>query len=172
MNSNISNFPVDDGIPSRKTRSPWRRRFFLDCEFTGFDTQQLISIAIVSEDDSYTFYGEITDYYAELSDFVRQTVVPQLGLVPGRAMTRAQLRAELFAWISSIPAKPRPILSFDYEGDRELLMELLDRPLPRFWRQENILGRIDAARRAAYFERNGGEHHALHDARANSEAFV
>lgn len=172
MNSNISNFPVDDGVPSRKTCSPWRHRFFLDCEFTGFDTQQLISIAIVSEDDSYTFYGEITDYYAELSDFVRQTVVPQLGLFPGRAMTRAQLSAELLAWVSSIPAKPKPILSFDYEGDRVLLLELLCGPLPPFWRQENIRNRIDWARRAAYFQRNGGEHHALYDARANREAFV
>lgn len=173
MNSNISNVPVGDGIPLRKTRSAWRRRFFLDCEFTGFDTQQLISIAIVSEDDRYTFYGEVTDYDADrLSDFVRQTVVPQLGLFPGRAMTRAQLRAELFAWLSSIPAKPKPILSFDYEGDRVLLLELLCGPLPPFWRQENIQSRIDRARRAAYFQRNGGEHHALHDARANSEAFV
>lgn len=107
-----------------------------------------------------------------LSDFVRQTVVPQLGLFPGRAMTRAQLSAELLAWLSCIPAKPRPILSFDYEGDRVLLLELMGRPLAPFWRQDNIRGRVDAARRAAYFQRNGGEHHALHDARANSEAFI
>ncbi|VVE87669.1 3'-5' exoribonuclease [Pandoraea bronchicola] len=175
MNSNISNSSIDKAPSAHRPRSPWKLRFFLDAEFSSFveTDRQLISIAIVAE-DGREFYGEVNDFDAgRLSDFVRQTVVPQLGLFPGRAMTRAQLRAELFAWISSVPAKPRrPILSFDYEGDRVLLLELLCGPLPPFWRQENIRNRVDPARRAAYFQRNGGEHHALLDARANSEAFI
>lgn len=174
MNSNISNSSIDKAPPAHRSRRPWKLRFFLDAEFSSFveTDRQLISIAIVAE-DGREFYGEVNDFDAgRLSDFVRQTVVPQLGLFPGRAMTRAKLRAELLAWLSNIPAKPRPILSFDYDGDRVLLLDLMRQPLAPFWRQENIRNRLNPARRAAYFQRNGGEHHALHDARANSEAFV
>ena len=51
------------------------------------------------------------------------------------------------------------------------LNHLLGGPLPRGWKAENIEGRLDARRLVEYFRKYGGEHHALHDARANCYAF-
>jgi hypothetical protein len=53
-----------------------------------------------------------------------------------------------------------------------LLRSLLDGPLPEGWRLEDIRSQIDARRQAEYFARHGGEHHALHDARANAYAYI
>ncbi|WP_321879436.1 3'-5' exonuclease family protein [Burkholderia cepacia] len=153
-------------------RSPWRTRYFLDTEFTSFDACQLVSIAIVSE-DGREFYAERSDFDRALcSDFVREIVLPQLGQFPGRAMTSAQLRDVLRAWLEAVPTKPKPVLSYDYEGDFVLLEQLLGGPLPRGWKAENICPRLNAGRLAAYFAEHGGEHHALHDARANAQAFI
>ena len=64
---------------------------FLDTEFTNFVRPDLISIALVSE-DGREFYAERTDYrHADCSDFVRQTVQPLLGRVPGAQCDRAEL---------------------------------------------------------------------------------
>jgi 3' exoribonuclease, RNase T-like len=153
-------------------RDPWKPRYFLDTEFTSFETCQLISVAIVGEDGS-EFYGECTDFERPLcSDFVRAVVLPQLGQFPGRAMPFAQLRSDLLAWLSRVPMKPKPVLCFDFEGDLQLVEHLIGGSLPRGWKTENIYDRLDAARLAAYFAQHGAEHHALHDARANACAFI
>ncbi|WP_162615744.1 hypothetical protein [Ralstonia solanacearum] len=44
-------------------------------------------------------------------------------------------------------------------------------PLPRGWKHENVFLKIDAEHFAQYIAVHGGEHHALHDARANAFAF-
>ncbi|WP_028221936.1 3'-5' exonuclease family protein [Paraburkholderia oxyphila] len=152
--------------------SGWNNRYFLDTEFTDFQRCQLISIAIVGE-SGYEFYGERTDYDAALcSDFVRAVVLPQLGRFEERAMPFVRLREALQAWLVDIPATSGPVLCYDYETDLNLLRFLLAGPLPRGWTLENVAGRCDRERRAAYFARHGGEHHALHDARANAYAFA
>jgi hypothetical protein len=154
-----------------KPRSPWKTRYFVDTEFTGFEDCHLISIAIVGE-DGREFYAERTDFdLTACSDFVKAVVLPQLGQVPGRAMPLEQLRTELHAWLAAVPKKPKPVLCYDYHGDYELLGALLDGGLPSGWRHENIFMKIDGARLAAYMAENGGEHHALFDARANAYAF-
>ncbi|MDR6476197.1 hypothetical protein J2778_003697 [Paraburkholderia graminis] len=153
-------------------RSPWKTRYFLDTEFTSFDACQLVSIAIVGE-DGREFYAECSDFEMSLcSDFVHDIVLPQLGQFPDRSMPLSDLRQELLAWLQSIPVKPKPVLCYDYEGDFSLVGELLGGPLPRGWRAENISMRLDAERLLMYFGEHGGEHHALHDARANACAFV
>jgi hypothetical protein len=153
-------------------RDPWKPRYFLDTEFTDFIDCQLISLAIVGEAGN-EFYGEVMDYdRAACSEFVRAAVLPQLGQFAGRAMSFAQLRSELLAWLSRIPLKPRPVLCYDYQGDYDLLADLIDGPLPPGWRHENIGGRIDFTRQEAYFREHGGRHHALVDARANAFAFI
>lgn len=145
-------------------------RYFLDTEFTAFDACQLISVAIVSQDGN-EFYGESSDFERPLcSDFVRETVLPQLGQFPDRSMPSAQLRSELQAWLWAIPVASTPVLSFDFPGDFELVCHLLGAPLPHGWKAENIQAQLDITRRAAYFAQHGGEHHALHDARANRYA--
>lgn len=158
-------------LRSRGARSPWKTRYFLDTEFTDFDTPQLISLAIVGE-DGREFYGESLDFaYPLCSDFVRQVVLPQLGQFPGRSMRVAQLRDELRTWLMAVPIKPMPVLCYDFQGDFELVGHLLGSPLPRGWKDENVALKIDAQRLKEYIAQHGGEHHALYDARANAFAF-
>lgn len=64
---------------------------FLDTEFTDFARPDLISLALVSE-DGREFYAERTDYFeTRRSDFVRETIQPLLGRVPGAACTHTVL---------------------------------------------------------------------------------
>ena len=158
-------------VRNRGPRSPWKTRYFLDTEFTDFNAFQLISVAIVGE-DGREFYGESSDFErTRCSDFVREVVLPQLGQFPSRSMPLAQLRDELLAWLLAIPVKPKPVLCYDFQGDFELVGHLLEGPLPRGWKDENVAQKIDAGRLAKYIAEHGGEHHALHDARANAFAY-
>jgi len=150
--------------------SGWGNRYFIDTEFSDFQTREILSIAIVGE-NGLEFYGERTDYSeVRCSDFVRAVVLPQFGRFEGRAMTLEQLSQELRDWVVDIPAASKPVLCYDHTVDIALLRHLLNGQLPSDWQFENISGLLDAARRAAYFLRYGGEHHALHDARANAYA--
>ncbi|WP_311732569.1 MULTISPECIES: 3'-5' exoribonuclease [Burkholderia cepacia complex] len=143
----------------------------MDTEFTGFIDCQLISLAIVGE-DGREFYGECSDFEpSACSEFVRAAVLPQLGQFPGRSMPARQLRDELRAWLLAVPAKPKRILCFDYQGDFDLLYDLLDGNIPAGWKCEHIGRRLNMERLEAYFRQHGGRHHALHDARANAYAF-
>lgn len=154
-------------------RSPWKTRYFIDTEFTDFAAdRQLISVAIASE-DGREFYGELTDFDAsKCSCFVREVVLPQLGQYPDRVFTREALANGLLDWLHAVPLKPKPVLSYDYQGDFDLLLELIGGPLPRGWKHENVSLRINPERAAEYYRAHGGEHHALHDARANALAFT
>ncbi|WP_321906002.1 3'-5' exonuclease family protein [Paraburkholderia tropica] len=157
-------------LPDKPQDAGWNSRYFIDTEFTDFSRCQLISLAIVGENGD-EFYGERTDFDPSLcSDFVRTTVLPQLGQIDGRAMPFAQLREALRQWINDIPGKSGPVLCYDYETDLNLCRFLLGGPLPRGWRLENIAAMRDPARRTSYLARHGGAHHALHDARANAYA--
>ncbi|ALS60154.1 3'-5' exonuclease family protein [Pandoraea norimbergensis] len=163
----------DDQI-QRGPRSPWKTRYFIDTEFTNFKSEacQLISIAIVSEDGN-EFYGESSDFERPLcSSFVSEIVLPQLGQFPGRSMPFAALRDELLAWLLAVPLKPKPVLCYDSDRDYQLVTHLLGRQLPRGWKHENVFLKINAERFAQFIAANGGEHHALHDARANAFAFM
>ncbi|VVE54321.1 3'-5' exoribonuclease [Pandoraea anhela] len=152
-------------------RSPWKTRYFLDTEFTDFTDSRLISIAVVSE-DGQEFYGEVSDFERSIcSDFVRAIVLPQLGQFPGRSMPLSQLRDELKTWLLAVPTKPKPVLCYDSHCDYTLITNLLGGPLPRGWKHENVSLKIDAERFGHYIAAYGGEHHALHDARANAFAF-
>ncbi|WP_321930562.1 3'-5' exonuclease family protein [Paraburkholderia guartelaensis] len=112
-------------------RSPWKTRYFLDTEFTSFESCELISLVIVGE-DGREFYAEVSDFERGLrSDFVRQTVLLQLGNPPGRAMPARQVCQELPAWLAEVPLKPRSLLCFDYEGDLRLVEHLPGYRLPK-----------------------------------------
>jgi hypothetical protein len=155
----------------RMPRSPWKTRYFLDTEFTDFKDCQLISAAVVGE-DGREFYGERSDFeLATCSEFARNVVLPQLGQFPGRSMPLFQLRDELQAWLQSIPTKPKPVLCYDFQGDLELIGRVLGRSLPQGWKAENVALKLDQERLSEYVAKHGGEHHALHDARANAYAF-
>jgi len=167
----ISN-PEQDSVPiTGGPRSPWKTRYFIDTEFTDWKDSQLISVAIVSE-DGREFYGECSDFeLSACSEFVRATVLPQLGGFPGRSMPASQLASELQAWLLAAPTKPKPVLCYDSDCDYELVTHLLGGSLPRGWGHENVFLKIDAERLEQYIAAHGGEHHALYDARANAFAF-
>lgn len=156
---------------SPNRHSSWGNRYFIDTEFSSFQAPEVLSIAIVGE-NGLEFYGERTDYSeTRCSDFVRVMVIPQLGRVEGRAMILEQLSEELRDWVAGIPAASKPVLCYDHVVDMDMLRLLLNGQLPSNWQFENISSQIDAARRATYFLRYGGEHHALHDARANAYSY-
>ncbi|MGA3890673.1 hypothetical protein ACI2S3_18410 [Ralstonia nicotianae] len=164
--------PGPTGLSNRGPRSPWKTRYFVDTEFTDFIDCRLISLAIVGEDGS-EFYGECSDVDLSVcSEFVRAAVLPQLGQFPGRSMPASQLRDELRSWLLAMPAKPKRVLCFDYQGDYDLVLDLLDGEMPVGWKCEHVGGKLDVERLERYFREHGGRHHALYDARANAFAFL
>jgi hypothetical protein len=89
-------------VPIQHTRIVEKERalkVFLDCEFTQLNQySKLISVALVSESDE-EFYVELTDTYsvADCSDFVIQTVLPQLDLLQhGQSLIDAQASLRRF----------------------------------------------------------------------------
>ncbi|MEO8119745.1 MAG: hypothetical protein ABI606_10535 [Rhodoferax sp.] len=100
---------------------------FLDTEFTKFNCPDLISIGLVAE-DGREFYAERTDYHRDdCSKFVRETVLPLLGRVPGAACSRSELTDRVREWFGQLP-EPATII-FDFETDWLLLaVALLGRP--------------------------------------------
>jgi 3' exoribonuclease, RNase T-like len=94
---------------------------FLDTEFTSFVRPDQISIGLVAE-DGREFYAERTDYRKDdCSDFVRETVLPLLGRLPGAACSRPELTRRVRQWLEALP-EPATII-FDYERDWLLLAE-------------------------------------------------
>lgn len=156
------------------TSAPKAARYFVDTEFTSLDNAELISVGIVSQ-DGREFYAERSHFAREAcSDFVHTHVLPQLGKMPTRVLTDAQLRNELRKWIAAIPLDPPPVLCCDAGGatyDLPLLYFALGGPLPRGWSTEDVSPLIDPVLLNSYHATHGGDHHALHDARANAYAF-
>ena len=92
---------------------------FLDTEFTDFARPELISIGLVGE-DGRDFYAERTDYQRDACNrFVRETVQPLLGRVPGAACSRSDLTQRLRTWFEQLP-EPATII-YDFVGDWLLL---------------------------------------------------
>ena len=143
---------------------------FLDTEFTDFARPELISLALVVE-DGREFYGERTDYpTGQCSEFVKDTVLPLFGRVPGAACDSAELALRLRTWFEALP-EPATIV-FDYETDWHLLaQEMPGRPLENFAEQLYLDGHtighpiFEGAQNLIYTQ-DWPPHHALADARA------
>ena len=145
-------------------------RVFIDTEFTNLQDHELISLALLAENGA-EFYGESSEFDpSRCSEFVRETVLPQLGCPAGRAMPLAQLRTEAMAWLLRIPGRAHPILCYDNDVDLRLLESLIG-SLPKGWQAENIWTRLNSAGLEAFFAEHGHQHHALWDARANLACF-
>lgn len=74
---------------------------FFDTEFTDFGADsRLISIGFVSEDGQREFYAELSNAYhiADCSDFVRESVLPQLQ-GGSTLMSIRELAVKLIAWL-------------------------------------------------------------------------
>ena len=96
---------------------------FLDTEFTQFEVPELISIALVAE-DGREFYAESNGYTRDkCSGFVRETVVPLLGRVPGAACTKKELAERLTEWFQGL-GEPS-IVIYDFATDWDLLAKAM-----------------------------------------------
>jgi hypothetical protein len=143
---------------------------FLDTEFTDFVRPDLISLALVSE-DGREFYAERTDYHRDAcNDFVKKTVVPVLGRVPGAACSRSELTERLHVWFEQLP-EPATII-YDFEGDWLLLLGRSYRSPPANFGEPLHLGNssithpvFEKALNRIYTQ-DWPPHHALADARA------
>ncbi|MEO6321725.1 MAG: hypothetical protein ABIO73_14315 [Polaromonas sp.] len=147
---------------------------FLDTEFTNFVRPEMISIALVSE-DGREFYAQRTDYcHTDCSDFVRQTVLPLLGRMPGAGCDRAELSHRLREWFAQLPEPV--IVIHDFEPDWLLLaVALLGDPKknpPDDFAQKLCLDHyaithptFEKAASQTYSD-EWPQHHALADARA------
>lgn len=149
---------------------------FLDTEFTRFAYADLISVGLVSE-DGQEFYAERTDYDRKAcTDFVRETVQPLLGRVPGSSCKREQMPQRLRDWFQQLP-EPATVI-YDYAGDWDLLTKMiLGLPTASLEPPSNFGEALElatttithpvfeAAARATYSDR-WPPHHALADARA------
>lgn len=147
---------------------------FLDTEFTKLDHSDLISLALVAE-DGREFYAERNDFDPkQCSEFVRQTVLPLLGRVPGAACSRMDLTHRLRDWVGKFSEPPTFV--FDSEKDWHLLaVAMLGRPQKK---PPGDFGKplyLDSAVFSEPTFRRGADeaytqelsiHHALADARA------
>lgn len=147
-------------------------KLYLDTEFTDFVEMDLISIALVPE-SGQAFYAERNDFDMNLcTDFVRKTVLPQLGKRPECRYPMAGLRTAIEKWLWQFEDL-EPVICYDWSGDWGILFDLLSREVPPWLQCRNIAHKID--RHAFdYFMNtlfNGAAHHALHDATCNKLAY-
>lgn len=149
---------------------------FLDTEFTDFQDCSLISIGLVSDDESFEYYGERTDFdYEACNRFVRTHVWANLGRFPQRRFKKAELEQDLALALAGLPGNLS--IAFDSDRDRQLMMGIFENTLP-----PKISGYVDlrpmqslaqfSRAEAAFFNHERPQHHALFDAKANRAAWL
>lgn len=144
---------------------------FLDTEYSGLShaapDRKLISLALVAEDGSTEWYGEVDGWtMIDCSPWVQQHVLPSL---TGQNMTRQQAKTSLLNWFTTLPRKVQ--VACDSDIDWKFLKDLLETlPLNLELERYDLAPLITASRYHAtvvnYFNNGNPEHHALHDARA------
>ncbi|MCI1006844.1 3'-5' exoribonuclease [Herbaspirillum sp. C7C8] len=143
-------------------------KVFLDTEFTDFIKPQLISIGLVAESGE-EFYAEIPFLLDECSDFVREVVLPLLGRIPGAAVSKHEMTANLKSWLENISSDNNVLeICFDFQTDWDLFIGALDYSLPKQCQQKKIANKVDELACQEFLRiHNLPEHHALYDAQAN-----
>lgn len=172
-------------------------KVFFDTEFTDLlgiiQDPALISIGLITEDGSHTFYAELTDTYTidQCSDFVRAWVLPildapalpevfDLTAVYAR-MSITQCRARLEQWLELVGSNIQ-LCSDAPSYDWHFVVELFhDQAWPKSLAHAPISCvpsaadlRIRHLRRVEelYSSRLFRRHHALDDARVNREVWM
>jgi hypothetical protein len=147
-------------------------KVFLDTEFTDFVRPHLISIGMVAS-SGQDFYAEVPYPETECSEFVRETVIPLLGKIPGASRSRHALRPDILKWFEQIRrGEQRVEVCFDYQTDWDLLIDVLGYQVPPWCSSRKIAGNINEVLLQDFYQKNGvPQHHALHDASANRYAF-
>jgi hypothetical protein len=156
---------------------------FLDTEFTDLkQTAKLISIGLVDETGTRTFYAELSDTYvlADCSPFAQEAVLP---LLEGGAALKTLQEAghRLSAWIADLPGDECASFVSDSVGwDWPFVWDIFKAHAPwpdRLSREpvpiHPMVGYPAFERACERAYRDGlREHHALDDARANRAGWV
>jgi len=157
---------------------------FFDTEFTelGIDPK-LISIGLISECGTHTFYAELSDTYhaSDCSAFVQEAVLPHLHGTDDTRMTMDELTLRLGNWIEDFeqPVKlATDSLSWDWPWIQEIFNDVA------FWPKNldgkpaslcQIIGPITLEGEVELVFRDHvprlRRHHALDDAKANQLAW-
>lgn len=159
-------------------------RIFLDTEFTQFRDGQLLSLGLVTE-DGHELYVEVADLtrQAQASDFCKDVVITQFGLVPGAAVRDdAAVGARVATWLGSVG---HPVtISYDYKLDWRFFEGALRaagqwQALASNLRAEDVAGVAapgtpgEAVQNAVFdISSSPSRHHALVDARALRAAWL
>lgn len=144
------------------------KRIYIDTEFTGFGTLDLISLGCVS-DCGQAFYAESdTICFDRCSDFVRATVLPLLSHDPTVKCDHQEMCRRLRAYLAQFGMPVE--IGFDFKGDWLFFRQILEtngQPLPHNIRKRNVRGGCAQHQTMQYlFDTNGwSAHHALNDAR-------
>ncbi|WP_034301972.1 3'-5' exoribonuclease [Herbaspirillum sp. RV1423] len=145
---------------------------FIDTEFTDFVDTELISIGLVTDSDEHEFYAELPVSRQKCSDFVIETVLPQLGKTPGSQCSSAELDVNLRSWLEQFRHHAEVTICFDFDGDWQLFQYALRGHVPGWLTCQNIYRDIDQAIVAQFLLDNHLlEHHALNDAKGNRYAY-
>lgn len=147
---------------------------FLDCEFTDFIDCHLISLGMVTERGEEC-YIEVPYPIQACSAFVREVVIPLLGKDANAVCELDQIRVRILNWIEIVRRNKEEdvCICFDYQTDFDLFMEALDGDCPTYIRPRLINHHINELLLYNFWRDNPNlyQHHALHDARANTYAF-
>lgn len=120
------------------------------------------------------FYAEVPYPDASCSPFVREAVIPLLGKIPKAAMSKAALKEALLHWLNRCHQQMKPLyICYDYQSDWDLFVDAVDNEIPA-WCQPRFIGnQLHQTTRLRFYTIHGlPMHHALYDARANSEAYM
>ncbi|SMC29380.1 protein of unknown function [Andreprevotia lacus DSM 23236] len=142
---------------------------FVDTEFTDFIQCELISIGLVSEDEQYSLYLEVSDFERALCNaFVQSAVLPQLGQSSTATMPKSDVQAALLTWFARLPSEVS--LAVDSQYDLDLLQDIVGGQWPTgvsSWVDLRPMATTAAFKQAmANYHNNPARpwHHALHDA--------
>lgn len=96
-------------------------KLFLDCEWADAHAEQLVSLALISEDGKHRFYGEMSPLPSRPTMFVQAVIYPLLehGWASMRADDMAQSLRRFFA------RHHDPVVIFDHPDDGKLLRRTL-----------------------------------------------
>lgn len=93
---------------------------FLDTEFSNFATKDLISIGLVSEDETFEFYHVLNDFpLKNCSDFVKENILDKIDFIQD-GISYDQLTINLINALNKLSANELVFVA-DYSGDFDLL---------------------------------------------------
>ena len=119
----------------------------------------------------HEFYAELPIAF-DVSDFVRETVLPQLGKNPEALCSREELTKRIRRFLEQFGAEPVHILCDDFV-DYVLFAEALGGDVPANIVYVRIFERLDFSKVEAFFVENRLQrHHALNDAKANKAGYT